>query len=51
MRLFGGEQFWVKNKLKREQVKIPFQVQEELMLELRLSHTWKEPRLNISQVS
>ena len=27
-----------------------FQVQEELMLELRLSHTWREPRLNVSQV-
>ena len=26
------------------------QVQEELMLELRLSHTWREPRLNVSKV-
>ena len=36
----------IKNNGKR----IFFQVQEELMLELRLSHTWREPRLNVSQV-
>ena len=38
------------NHIKIYEKRSCLQVQEELMLELRLSHTWREPRLNVSQV-